>query len=100
MNKHTTLPQLLLGMDEGIKEIRELLHNDVDRKAHENALFTVAKHERLLDDLREILTNHHLWNRKEPPIRHSFSARVLPKLTQKTPQSVEKWEKYKIQGNP
>ena len=51
MTKHTTLPQLLLGMDEGIKEIRELLHNDADRKAHENALFTVAKHERLLDDL-------------------------------------------------
>ena len=60
MTKHTTLPQLLLGMDEGIKEIRGLLHNNVDRKAHENALFTVAKHERLLDDLREILTNYHL----------------------------------------
>ena len=60
MNKQTTLPQLLLGMDEGIKEIRELLHNNVDRKAHENALFTVAKQERLLDDLRDILTNHHL----------------------------------------
>ena len=60
MTKHTTLRQLLLGMDEGIKEIRELLHNDVDRKAHDNALFTVAKHERCLDDLRKILTNYHL----------------------------------------
>ena len=60
MNKQTTLPQLLLGMDKGIKEIRELLHNNVDRKAHENALFTVVKQERLLDDLRQILTNHHL----------------------------------------
>ena len=45
MNKQVTLPQLLLGMDEGIKEIRELLHNDIDRKAHENALLTVAKQE-------------------------------------------------------
>lgn len=58
--KQQTLPQVLVEMDEGIKEIRELLHNGVDRKAHENALFTVAKQERLLDDLREILTNHHL----------------------------------------
>ena len=52
------IPQFLIEMDEGIKEIRELLHNEVDRKAHENALFTVVKHERLLDNLREILTNH------------------------------------------
>ena len=60
MSKYPTLPQMLLDMDEGIKEIRELIHNNADRQAHEQALFTIARQERLLDDLREILSNHHL----------------------------------------
>ena len=59
MNKHT-FPQMLIDMDERIKEIRELVHNNADRQAHEEALFTIARQERLLDDLRDILTNHHL----------------------------------------
>ena len=59
MSKHT-IPHLLVEMDEGIKEIRQLLLTDADRQAHEQALLTVARQERLLDDLRNILTNHHL----------------------------------------
>jgi hypothetical protein len=51
---------MLLDMDEGIKEIRELIHNNADQQAHEQALFTIARQERLLEDLRDILTNHHL----------------------------------------
>ncbi len=54
------IPQVLVEMDEGIKEIRQLLLTDADRQAHEQALFTIARQERLLDNLREILTNHHL----------------------------------------
>ena len=60
MSKYPTLSQMLLDMDEGIKEIRELIHNNADRQAHEQALFTMARQERLLVDLRDILTNHHL----------------------------------------
>ena len=57
---NTAIPQMLSDMDKGIKEIREMLHNDVDRKAHEKARVTIERQERLLDDLRDILTNHHL----------------------------------------
>ena len=36
--KQHGLPQILVDMDEGIKEIRQLLSEDVDRKAYETAL--------------------------------------------------------------
>ena len=45
MNKHTTLPQLLLGIDEGIKEIRELLKNDVERGSESTQECSVHRRE-------------------------------------------------------
>lgn len=53
-------PQILVEMDDGIKEIRQLRLDDVDQQAHEMALEKVKQREKTLDDVRQILTNHHL----------------------------------------
>lgn len=58
--KQQTIPQILVEMDEGIKEIRQLLLNDVDRVAYEDALEKATQREKTLDNVRQILTNHHL----------------------------------------
>lgn len=55
----TTIPQFLVEMDEGIKEIRELILSDADRQSHEAVLLKVAQKEKLLKDIREILSNRH-----------------------------------------
>lgn len=58
--KQQGIPQILVDMDEGIKEIRKLLLENVDRKAYENALLKNARMEKTLDDVHQILRNHHL----------------------------------------
>ena len=58
--KQHGIPQILVEMDAGIKEIRLLLLEDVDRKAYEDALEKVTRMEKTLENVRQILTNHHL----------------------------------------